>query len=135
MRGVVDDSPDDSIEGHGSDGRLPPDALVGVVETALARALALAAEAGRWEIVAQLAEELAARVGGAETRDKAKLEPAAWRPSDAHDRLSAWPPRNTMSSSSPTQTVGTWPSFLRCLAATAKARRWKTLWPTLGTQS
>jgi hypothetical protein len=57
----LDDSTDDSSEGQGSDGRLPPDALVGVVETALARALALAAEAGRWEIVAQLAEELAAR--------------------------------------------------------------------------
>jgi hypothetical protein len=35
--------------------------LVGVVETALARALTLAAEAGRWEVVAQLAEELSAR--------------------------------------------------------------------------
>ena len=60
----VDDSTDDSSEGQGSDGRLPPDALVGVVETALARALELAAEAGRWEIVAQLAEELAARGRG-----------------------------------------------------------------------
>jgi hypothetical protein len=62
MRGVVDDSADDS----GKHGRLPPDALVGVVETALARALMLAAEAGRWEIVAQLAEELAARGRGRE---------------------------------------------------------------------
>jgi len=57
MHGVVDDSLDDSARRV----RLPPDALVGVVETALARALTLAAEAGRWEIVAQLAEELAAR--------------------------------------------------------------------------
>ena len=62
--GGVDDSADDSTEGQGIDGRLPPDALVGVVETVLARALALAAEAGRWEIVAQLAEELAARGRG-----------------------------------------------------------------------
>jgi hypothetical protein len=57
----LDDSADDSREWQGSDGRLPADALVGVVETALARALTLAAEAGRWEIVTQLAEELAAR--------------------------------------------------------------------------
>jgi len=48
---------DDSAER----GRLPPDAFVGVVETALAQALTLAAEAGRWEIVAQLTDELAAR--------------------------------------------------------------------------
>jgi len=60
MRGVVDDSLDD----FGKHGRLPPDARVGVVETALARALMLAAEAGRWEIVAELAEELAARGRG-----------------------------------------------------------------------
>jgi hypothetical protein len=57
IRGVVDDSVDDSVRRN----RLPPEALVGVVETALARALILAAEAGRWEIVVQLAEELAAR--------------------------------------------------------------------------
>jgi hypothetical protein len=38
-----------------------PEALFGVVETALAEALRLAAEAVRWEVVAQLAEELAAR--------------------------------------------------------------------------
>jgi hypothetical protein len=41
--------------------RLPPEALVGVVATVLAEALRLAAEAERWEIVAQVAEELAAR--------------------------------------------------------------------------
>jgi len=41
--------------------RLAPEVLVGVVETALAAALRLAAEAERWEIVAQLAEELAVR--------------------------------------------------------------------------
>jgi hypothetical protein len=58
---VVDDSLDDSSEGQGSHGRLPAEALIGVVETALSRALTLAAEAGRWEIVVQLAEELAAR--------------------------------------------------------------------------
>ena len=57
MRGVVDDSLDDSVRRA----RLPPVTLVGVVETALARALTLAADAGRWGIVAQLAEELAAR--------------------------------------------------------------------------
>jgi hypothetical protein len=32
-----------------------------VVETALARALVLAAEAGRWDVVMQIAEELARR--------------------------------------------------------------------------
>jgi len=57
IRRVVDDSADDSVRCN----RLPPDVLVGVVETALARALTLAAEAGRWEIAVQLAEELAAR--------------------------------------------------------------------------
>jgi hypothetical protein len=57
----VDDSLDDSADDSRTRGRLPPEALVGVVDTALARAMALAAEAGRWEIVAQLAEELAAR--------------------------------------------------------------------------
>jgi hypothetical protein len=57
----VDDSLDDSTDNRAARSRLPPDALVGVVETALARALTLAAEAGRREIVAQLAEELSAR--------------------------------------------------------------------------
>jgi hypothetical protein len=68
--GGVDDSTDDSAKRR----RLPPDALVGVVETALARALTLAAEAGRWEIVAQLAEELAARGRG--RRNSAPSEPS-----------------------------------------------------------
>jgi hypothetical protein len=44
-------------------GRLGREALVGVVETALARALTLAAEAGRWEIAAQLG-----RAGGTSER-------------------------------------------------------------------
>jgi hypothetical protein len=35
--------------------------LVGVVETALARALMLAAEAGRWEIVERITAEIRAR--------------------------------------------------------------------------
>lgn len=35
--------------------------LSNVVETALARALVLAAEAGRWDVVMQIAEELARR--------------------------------------------------------------------------
>jgi len=56
-RDALDESLDDSSGG----GRLAPGALVGVVATALAEALRLAAEAERWEIVAQLAEELAAR--------------------------------------------------------------------------
>jgi hypothetical protein len=60
----LDDSAVDATDGKGSDGRLPPGALLGVVETAFARALMLAAEAGRWEIVAQLAQELAARGTG-----------------------------------------------------------------------
>ena len=59
-RGAVDESLDDSTGGA----RLAPEVLVGVVETALAEALGVAAEAGRWEIVAQLAEELAARRRG-----------------------------------------------------------------------
>ena len=40
---------------------LDPKALTGVVETALAKALQLAADAQRWELVVQLAEELANR--------------------------------------------------------------------------
>lgn len=59
--GVVDDSLDDSNSTLVNGNRLPPVALIGVVETALARALTLAAEAGRWGIAAQLAEELSAR--------------------------------------------------------------------------
>ena len=38
--------------------------LTGVVETALARALVLAAEAGRWDVVVQIAEELRRRGSG-----------------------------------------------------------------------
>ena len=55
------DALDDSLDESSRDGRPAPEALVGVVETALAEALRLAAEAERWEIVVQLAEELAAR--------------------------------------------------------------------------
>jgi hypothetical protein len=55
--GAVDESLDDSSGG----GRLAPEALVGVVETALAEALRVAAEAGQWDLVAQLADELMAR--------------------------------------------------------------------------
>jgi hypothetical protein len=40
--------------------------LSNVVETALARALVLAAEAGRWDVVMQIAEELGRR-GSAQT--------------------------------------------------------------------
>jgi hypothetical protein len=71
--GRVDDSLDDSADDSAKRRRLPPEGLVGVVETALARALMLAAEAGRWEIVAQLAEELAARGRG--RRNSAPVEP------------------------------------------------------------
>jgi hypothetical protein len=52
---------DDSLDDSGGGGRLEPEVLAGVVETALAEALGLAADAGRWEIVAQLADELAIR--------------------------------------------------------------------------
>ena len=47
------------------DGTQPSDAydLSGVVETALARALILAAEAQRWDVVAQIAAELQGRRG------------------------------------------------------------------------
>jgi hypothetical protein len=55
-RDAVDESLDDS-----SGGPLESEALVGVVETALANALLVSAEAERWEIVARLAAELAAR--------------------------------------------------------------------------
>ena len=57
---------DESLDDSSRDTRMPPEALVGVVETALAEALRLAAEADLWEIVAQLAEELAARRGSRE---------------------------------------------------------------------
>jgi hypothetical protein len=60
LGGGVDDSLDDSADDSQRRGRLLPEALLGVVETALARVLMLAAEAWRWEIVAQIAEELAA---------------------------------------------------------------------------
>jgi hypothetical protein len=56
-RGATDESLDDSSEGE----PLAPEALVGVVETALAGALRLAAAAERWELVEQLTHELAAR--------------------------------------------------------------------------
>ena len=70
IRGGVDDSLDDSTGTPLGAGRLPAEALVGVVETALARALTLAAEAGRWEIAAQLADELAARQRAREGRSE-----------------------------------------------------------------
>jgi len=54
-RDAVDDSLDDSLH----TAPLDPKAFAGVVETALAKGLQLAADAQRWEIVAQLAEELA----------------------------------------------------------------------------
>lgn len=48
--------------------------LANVVETALARALILAAEAKRWEVVAQIAAELEGRrVGMPHTRHLAKM--------------------------------------------------------------
>ena len=48
--------------------------LSNVVETALARALVLAAEAKRWDVVAQIADELARRGrGAAASQDKATL--------------------------------------------------------------
>jgi hypothetical protein len=59
-RGAQDESLDDS----GGGGQLEPDVLARVVETALGDALRLAAEAGRREIVVQLAEELVARRRG-----------------------------------------------------------------------
>lgn len=55
------DAVDDSLDDSGSARRLAPGALVGVVETALGEALRLAAEAQRWELVAQLADELLVR--------------------------------------------------------------------------
>jgi hypothetical protein len=55
---------DESLDDSSGVGRLEPEGLVGVVETALADALRLAAEAERWEVVAQLAEELVARQRG-----------------------------------------------------------------------
>jgi hypothetical protein len=55
------DAFDESLDSHGA-GRLAPEALLGVVETALAEALRVAAEAQHWEIVLQLAEELGARL-------------------------------------------------------------------------
>jgi predicted RNA binding protein YcfA (HicA-like mRNA interferase family) len=57
------DALDDSLDESSAVGRFAPEAQVGVVETALAAALRLAAKAERWEIVAQLAEERGSRVG------------------------------------------------------------------------
>jgi len=48
----------------GRNGPKPDFGLEGVVEPALARALVLAAEAGRWEIVEQIARELKERCQG-----------------------------------------------------------------------
>jgi hypothetical protein len=45
--------------------------LGGVVETALAEALTLAAQAGRWEVVEQIAAELRARRAGPSSPAKA----------------------------------------------------------------
>lgn len=70
-RGRLDESLDDSRGG----GRLEPEALVGVVATALAQALKVAADAGRWDIVAQLAEELAARRRGRDDDQTESAEP------------------------------------------------------------
>ena len=67
----MDDSLDESSGGR----RLAPEALVGVVETALAEALRLAAEAERWQIVAQLAAELAARRRARSERHADDLSP------------------------------------------------------------
>lgn len=68
-------------------GELPPGMLVGVVETALAEALALAARAGRWEIVGQLARELeqrrAARSGFDRRDELLSLEPRGTRKGEA----------------------------------------------------
>lgn len=65
MRNVAGrDALDDSLDESSAAGRLAPETLVGVVETALAATLRLAAGAERWELVAQLAEELAARRRG-----------------------------------------------------------------------
>jgi hypothetical protein len=46
--------------------------LSNVVETALARALTLAAEAGRWNVVAQIAQELQGRRVSARTVPRAE---------------------------------------------------------------
>jgi hypothetical protein len=65
---------DESLDDSGGRGRVDPGVLVGVVETALAGALGVAAAAGRWEVVAQIAEELAAR-----RRAAARDDPASKR--------------------------------------------------------
>jgi hypothetical protein len=68
------DALDESLDDSPSAGHLAPEKLAGVVETALAEALRLAAEAKRWAIVAQLADELAARQ---QTRDGTRQASAA----------------------------------------------------------
>jgi hypothetical protein len=78
-RDALDESLDDSRRGA----RLAPEALVRVVEPALAEALLVAAEAGRWEIVAQLAEELARRRRG---RDQCPEAPNAGVADKPHAR-------------------------------------------------
>jgi hypothetical protein len=59
-----DSDPKRPIAGGGSDDIVLTPELVGVVESALARALEAAAAAGKWEVVGQLAAELAARRQG-----------------------------------------------------------------------
>jgi hypothetical protein len=61
----LDDSKDDSTDSGAASPRVANDSreldLRGVVEPALGRALMLAAEAGQWALVSQLANELEAR--------------------------------------------------------------------------
>jgi hypothetical protein len=64
------------------DGGVPASEFAGVVETALARALTLAAEAQRWEVVAQLATELRAR---RESRVEAEARVVQLHPSGERD--------------------------------------------------
>jgi hypothetical protein len=58
---AIDRGPGRMVDDSGSVDALAEGALVGVVETALAEALQLAAQAGRWTVVEQLARELEAR--------------------------------------------------------------------------
>jgi hypothetical protein len=79
----------------------PPLDLNGVVEPALARALVLAAEAQRWEIVEQVARELEERREGQSTAGPQKLS-APERPgatsvaSGVHRPNSRWCPKPPM---------------------------------------
>ena len=70
----VEHAPGPEVDDSGGATRAPLASLAGVVETALAQALVLAAQAQQWDMVADLTGELAAR-----RQERGALGPAAVR--------------------------------------------------------